>query len=352
MELSNNRIALKKLTDDQIEASKLIAIMNHKGGCGKSSLCDAIAHWLIGQGHNTLIIDNDPQCNITQRLGIISDEDLIDRRVNEYYDALTKPRIADKTVGLPVSVIFPPEYKNGGVLGLLAGSDQAEYRAALAYKLLGNSESVRKFKERIELYRNYFEFIIIDTAPSIHNNSINELTVSVADEIIIPFDSSEAIMGLSNFMEWIKRVTAQRPPNVLFAMTKWHADTKDFQNLCMNSLITKKHYEPDENKCAMFRIMKKLVGNSVCNNGIVERKILRTHSYTGLKNSYDMKKKYDALSEEIYKKIRTPRENTIDYWFKNGIREKLIKELEPIEATRNRGVVHSFGTFQFRDLNK
>ena len=44
---------------------KIISLFNNKGGVGKSTLAFHLSHILAEMGHKTLIIDLDPQCNLT-----------------------------------------------------------------------------------------------------------------------------------------------------------------------------------------------------------------------------------------------------------------------------------------------
>jgi cellulose biosynthesis protein BcsQ len=323
--------------------------MNNKGGCGKTGFADAFLHWLIQDpiALDAIGFDCDSQCNLSQRFGILSDNEFIDRRINDFYHELSKKRVSDKSIGMPLSLVYPHVFsKNwGGTLGLLAGSTEAELSAGLAMKSLGASSCISEMKKRLDIYSNYYDYIVMDTAPAIHNNSVNELTVNVVDEIIIPFDSNEAVFGLSNFIDWISKVTYDKKPNITFIMTKFQPDTVDITGGKRRKTNTLEH------KCAMYDLMKSLLGDFVCDTGIPERRILRSHSYLGLRKSHPLRKRYDKLCEEVYKKINDPnRENLLDYWAEHKIKDQLSAAIEPLESKRNRGIQQTFGNFSFRDL--
>ena len=60
--------------------AKRLALYNHKGGVGKTTLAVNIAITLAGQGHRVLVVDSDPQCNLTAQLVEASVvDDLLDR---------------------------------------------------------------------------------------------------------------------------------------------------------------------------------------------------------------------------------------------------------------------------------
>ncbi|VVB90197.1 AAA domain protein [uncultured archaeon] len=64
------RVFLEPLPDDRRNASVVMALMNNKGGVGKTSLSIAFGLTMARKNKNVLFWDNDGQSNLTQRLGV------------------------------------------------------------------------------------------------------------------------------------------------------------------------------------------------------------------------------------------------------------------------------------------
>jgi cellulose biosynthesis protein BcsQ len=348
----NQFTTLTPLSAEERTLSHIIAIMNSKGGCAKSYTTYAFAHWLCSKGFNVGVLDTDPQCNLSQNFSISQDDEFEDRRIGALYEGLSKTRTSNAVFESPFSVSYPYGFKLGGALGVYAGSEIAEEQAEYAMNITASpSECRTRFRDTIFGLKNYFHYLLIDTAPSIHNNAINELTINIADEIIIPFDGEEAVLGINQFLEWMyKRTYDEHRPNVLFALTKYHTDPRAFEKLYSDVSLFRKYHTTSEYRCAAWRAMKLVFGDQVCDNGIRERKILKTHAYSALPKSYDMKKKYDAMCYEIYKKISIPRDNTLDIWMKNKLKDKLSLELEPLSGSKHKKVIPTLGSFRYEGL--
>jgi len=325
--MKKDQIFLEKLPQERIDKSKIIALMNNKGGCGKTSTSIALGMYLVRTGHNVLFWDNDPQSNLTQRLGL-PDDKFMDRRINLLF------RYADMT-GFEVDqrkiasiVEYPYIYRlndsvvRPGKVGILAGSHDAEIEANSADKRMGQkmfslAEAKHKdifkfFRSCIQFYTSYFDYIIMDTAPAIEGNILNKLAVRAADEIIIPVDGIEAALGLRTLLGWISSQTREynggKVPNATLAMVKYQSDVK------------KMGIDPGTRiRNSVFRALKTSFGDYVCDNGVKESQSLRS-VVSGFKGS---KTDYYALCKEITNKISTPRNNI----FKQ-INSDLFKQLE------------------------
>jgi chromosome partitioning protein len=336
----NDPFFMKLLPIEFKEKSKVVSVMNHKGGVGKTSLTEFFARWLVKQGNHVLVIDNDPQCNITQRFSILSDFEFVDRRIDEFYKELPRPTFDSKY--LPIALLYKDTLKkNSGKLGLIAGSPESEIYAGTARNALGLRECIKRNNKQINQFRDFFDYILIDTAPAIHNNAANELSINAADHLLIPVDGSEAVMGLNQFMHWAQRILIDKKPGATFVLSKYQPDTIDIQKAHIN-LYTNR----PESKNSMYRAMKYVLGDYVCDQGIQEKKTIKSHSYSGLQGI--AKRDYINLCKELVKKIET-NEDTLDYWIKIDAKNKLDKLIQPIQISRNKGMTFQYTNFHFAE---
>ena len=172
---------------------KTIAIVNQKGGVGKTTTSINLSASLGVLGKKVLIIDLDPQGNATTGIGVEKS-----KIKNSVYEVITtRCSITDaivKTHSKNVSLL--PAYLN------LAGVDMELIELEKKYKnhpeLGVKFNRVNRLKDEILKVKDKFDFIIIDCPPSLGILTTNALTAS--DSVIIPvqceFFALEGIMQL------------------------------------------------------------------------------------------------------------------------------------------------------------
>lgn len=173
--------------------SKVIAVLNQKGGVGKTTSTINIAAALAKSGKSVLVIDLDPQANATSGLGINRDE--VNNSIYEVMvsgttaaDSIIKTRIDDLYI-LPAKTT-------------LAAAEQ-ELVSVMS------RESVLKSS----LGTLAFDYVLIDCPPSLGLLSINALTY--ADSVLIPVQTEfYALEGLGLLMQTIQRVQAGLNPDL------------------------------------------------------------------------------------------------------------------------------------------
>ncbi len=174
---------------------KIIAIVNQKGGVGKTTTSVNLSAYLAHLGKRVLLVDIDPQANATSGLGI-------DHRTLEagIYEALVgnKPlfEVIKRTVqkGLHIA---PATISLAGASVEMVGLDNREF-------LLANI---------LEEIKKDFDYIIIDGPPSLGLLTVNSLVA--ADEVLIPIQSEYyALEGLSQLLETIGLVQNNLKPGL------------------------------------------------------------------------------------------------------------------------------------------
>jgi len=173
----------------------ILAIANQKGGVGKTTTAINLASSLALQGNKTLLIDMDPQANST--LSFV-DPDSIRMSV---YDVLV-----DNTIAFEDCLIKTP----------VTNLDLLPARISLAKlegKLLGEFDGHFRFKDRIAPLAAKYQYVIIDTPPTLGLITVSALVAST--HLLIPIQSSYfALEGTDDLLETFKRVKSRPNPNL------------------------------------------------------------------------------------------------------------------------------------------
>jgi chromosome partitioning protein len=175
--------------------AKVIAIINQKGGVGKTTTAINLSSCLAAAEHKTLLIDMDPQSNSTSGVGY--DHTNLE---NSIYDVL----IGNKTIH---EIVKPTD------LAYLNLAPSSISLVGAEVELVGMFSRETKLKTTLTHITNDYEYIIIDCPPSLGLLTINTLTA--ADSVIIPIQCEYyALEGLSQLMNTIELVKENLNPNL------------------------------------------------------------------------------------------------------------------------------------------
>lgn len=170
-----------------------VAVLNQKGGVGKTTTTLNVGAYLAKAGRSVLVVDMDPQGNATSGLGL--DKQSLDGTI---YDVLFGQVSAGKVI---------QEADNGGLSVLPSNSGLAAAEVDLA------AEPNREFRLKSALNELDYEYLLIDCPPALGLLSINALTA--ADFVLIPVQAEYfALEGLGQLLDIVQRVRGGLNPRL------------------------------------------------------------------------------------------------------------------------------------------
>jgi len=169
------------------QSARVIAIVNQKGGVGKSTTAVSLGAALAEADRRVLVIDLDPQGNASTGLGIRH----VAREVSTYEIVLAQARIQDGIVPTAVENLdaVPSTIDLAGAEIELVSQFSRESRLARA----------------IEPIRGLYDFVLMDCPPSLGLLTVNALTA--ADEVLVPIQCEYyALEGLGQLLRNVRLV--------------------------------------------------------------------------------------------------------------------------------------------------
>ena len=203
-ELASNRTRRERLdaaTWPLPTRTRVVTIVNQKGGVGKTTTAVNLAAALAHNGAKVLVVDLDPQGNASTALGIEHHAE-----VQGTYEALvgdvSMPRVVAQSPNSPSLYCVPATINLAGAEIELVSVDQREYRLKKGIDSVLAAHSTEPF-----------HYVFIDTPPSLGVLTINAFVA--ATEVLIPIQCEYyALEGLSQLLGTIDRIREHLNPGL------------------------------------------------------------------------------------------------------------------------------------------
>ena len=172
-------------------SARVLAIVNQKGGVGKTTTAINLAAALAIHGHPVLLIDCDPQANTTGGLGFRRQSEDEPQRLS-IYDVLLGSYTLEEAA-LATAIPF---------LSLIPGSRSL---IGATIELVSMEHREFRLRESIQPIRDTYAFILIDCPPALDLLTLNALVA--ADGLLVPLQAEYfALEGISELMSTLDRV--------------------------------------------------------------------------------------------------------------------------------------------------
>lgn len=175
----------------------ILAIANQKGGVGKTTTSINLSAALAQKGHETLLLDLDPQGNAT--LSFLDPEQI---QLSVYETLIEDGRtIKDAVHATSIKKLHV----------VPARINLAKFES----KLLGDIDSHFRLKDRLKSVASDFRYIVIDTPPTLGLLTVNALVAS--SHLLVPIQSSYfALEGTDDLLETVEKIRARPNPDLEF----------------------------------------------------------------------------------------------------------------------------------------
>ena len=178
-------------------SARTLAVANQKGGVGKTTTAINLATALAAAGHRVLLVDMDPQANLTSGVGLKGQA----AQRGTVYHALTGD--PDE----PLGFVLPTRVPNLSLVPADRNLTGAEV------ELVSLPEREQRMKTLLQPLREHFDYIFIDTPPSLGLLTLNALVA--ADAVLIPLNCEYfALEGLADLVATLRRVRASLNPSL------------------------------------------------------------------------------------------------------------------------------------------
>jgi chromosome partitioning protein len=194
----------------EVEGMRVLTFFNHVGGAGKTSSIREVGHMLATSGFRVLLIDMDPQANLTSWLGVRSSVELS----QTVYPAIIGEEGGD-------SFTLPTPLRVHG-LDLIPSNINI---AKIEPRLVGTIMGVTRLRQAVRKLQGY-DFVLIDPPPSL--GQLSASAVIAADYIVVPVPTNnKGLEGLATVISMVKEYRQAAPSLriAFFLVTRYDSRT-------------------------------------------------------------------------------------------------------------------------------
>jgi len=179
--------------------ARVVAVANQKGGVGKTTTAINLATSLAFAGCRVLLVDVDPQSNLTSGVGQKGKSGA----AGTVYEALTAPKPVSDASGFIIPTVVERL--------MLIPSDRQLTGAEI--EMVSLAEREERLRSLIAPVRDQFDYVFIDCPPSLGLLTLNALVA--ADAVLIPLHCEYfALEGLADLVGTMRRVRAALNPTL------------------------------------------------------------------------------------------------------------------------------------------
>ncbi|MCD4691040.1 AAA family ATPase, partial [bacterium] len=167
-----------------------IAIVNQKGGCGKTTTAVNLASYLADSGRRVLLVDMDPQSHASIGLGV--DTEYLN---SSTYDVLMTPTTAISDVAVQTSDTLDVVPSNVVL-------------SAVEQQLSGQPDRENRLRRKLDAVQDQYDYVLVDCPPSVGLLTFNAI-VACREAIVVMEPSYYALHGAMKVMDSIGLVREQ-----------------------------------------------------------------------------------------------------------------------------------------------
>ncbi|MDF7819925.1 AAA family ATPase [Runella sp. MFBS21] len=189
-------------SDSLYEKARVISIINHKGGVGKTTTTSSLGEALARRGFRVLLVDLDPQGNLSQILGVDSPESQVAHALLNHHTPLPIVEISDNLSLSPSDI------------------ELADAEIQLILSVGGDL----RLKNKLQPLLTQFDYVLIDCPPSLNKLTISAMNASNSCLITLLPEMS-AVKGLNSLLQRVMEVKTNlnadlKVDGIVFTMVK------------------------------------------------------------------------------------------------------------------------------------